>query len=89
MMKCVHIRVYGQVQHKGFRFTAMQVAYQRGIRGYIQNRKDNSLYIVAEGEEEQLNGFIEWCRKGPVWAKVEDITFDDGEVENFTSFDIR
>jgi len=54
MKKCVHIRVYGQVQHKGFRFTAMQVAYQRGIRGFIQNMKGGYLYIVAEGEEEQL-----------------------------------
>ncbi len=88
-MKCVHIRIYGQVQHKGFRFTAMQIAYQRGIRGFIQNKKDGSLYIVAEGEEEQLNGFIAWCSKGPVWAKVEDAIVEDGEVENFTSFDIK
>ena len=89
MKKCVHIRVYGHVQHKGFRFSAMQVAYQRGIRGFIQNRKDGSLYIVAEGEEDQLTGFIDWCRTGPVWAKVEDITVEDVEIENFTSFDIK
>lgn len=89
MKKCVHIRVYGQVQHKGFRFTAMQVAYQRGIRGFIQNRKDGSLYIVAEAEEDLLTGFIEWCRKGPVWAKVDDVTIEDGEIEDFTSFDIK
>lgn len=89
MKKCVHIHVYGQVQHKGFRFTAMQVAYQRGIRGYIQNRKDGSLYIVAEAEEDKLTGFIDWCRKGPVWAKVEDVTVEDGEIEDFDSFDIK
>ena len=89
MKKCVHLYIYGQVQHKGFRFTAMQVAYQRGIRGFIQNRKDGSLYLVAEGEEDKLTGFIEWCRIGPIWAKVEDVTIEDGEVENFTSFDIK
>ena len=89
MIKSVHISVFGQVQHKGFRFTAMQAAYQRGIRGFIQNRKDGSIYIVAEGEEEQLNGFIEWCRKGPIWAKVEDVTFEDGEIKNYISFDIK
>jgi acylphosphatase len=89
MKKCVHIRVYGQVQHKGFRFSAMQVAYQRGIRGFIQNMKGGYLYIVAEGEEEQLTGFVEWCRKGPIWAKVEDVTVEDGEIENYTSFDMK
>ena len=88
-MKCVHIRIYGQVQHKGFRFMAMQIAYQRGIRGFIQNKKDSSLYIVAEGEEDQLDGFITWCKKGPNWAKVESSIVEDGEIENFTSFDIK
>ena len=88
-MKCVHIRIYGQVQHKGFRFMTMQIAYQRGIRGFIQNKKDSSLYIVAEGEEDQLDGFITWCKKGPNWAKVESTIVEDGEIENFTSFDIK
>jgi len=68
---------------------AMQIAYQRGIRGFIQNKKDSSLYIVAEGEEDQLDGFITWCKKGPNWAKVESTIVEDGEIENFTSFDIK
>jgi acylphosphatase len=88
-MKCVHIHVYGRVQHTGFRFFAMQMAYQHGIRGYIQNKKDGSLYIEAEGEEEQLNGFLEWCKKGPMGSKVEEVTTDEGEIKNYTSFDIK
>jgi len=88
-MKCIYISIDGQVQHKGFRFFAMQVAYQRGIRGYIHNRKDGSIYIEAEGEEEQLNGFLEWCKKGPMGAKVKNITTEEGEIKNYTSFDIK
>jgi acylphosphatase len=88
-MKCAYIHIYGQVQHKGFRFVAMQVAYQRGIRGFIQNKRDGSLYIEAEGEEEQLNGFLEWCKKGPMGAKVENVTIEEGEFKNYTSFDIK
>ena len=88
-MKCVHIHIYGRVQHKGFRFLAMQKAYQYGVMGYIQNRKDSSLYIEAEGEEEQLNEFLEWCKKGPMGSTVEEVTTDEGEIKNFTSFDIK
>jgi acylphosphatase len=88
-MKSVVIRVYGKVHHKGFRFSAMQVAYQRGIRGFIKNEKDHSLYIEAEGEDSQLDGFIDWCRRGPVWAKVDEIEIVDSEFKNYTSFDIR
>jgi acylphosphatase len=88
-MKCFHIQVYGRVQHKGFRFVAMQKAYQHGIRGYIQNRKDGSLYIEAEGEEEELNRFLEWCSKGPMGSIVEEVTHEEGEIKDYTSFDIK
>jgi acylphosphatase len=88
-MKCVQIHIYGRVQHKGFRFLAMQKAYQYGIRGYIQNRKDGSLYIEAEGEEEQLNEFMEWCKKGPMGSTVEEVKAEDGEIKNYKSFDIK
>jgi acylphosphatase len=88
-MKCIHIHIFGRVQHVGFRFIAMQIAYQRGIRGFIQNKKDGSLYIEAEGEEEQLKAFLEWCKKGPMGSKVKEVTTVEGEIMNFSSFDIR
>jgi acylphosphatase len=88
-MKCIHIRIYGRVQHKGFRFIAMQKAYQDGIRGFIQNKKDGSLYLEAEGEDEKLNVFLEWCKKGPMGAIVDEVTVEEGEMKNFTSFDIK
>lgn len=88
-MKCIHIYVNGRVQHIGFRFFSMQKAYQYGVRGYIQNRKDGSLYIEAEGEEDQLNAFLEWCKKGPMGSKVEEVTTEEGEIKNYTSFDIK
>jgi acylphosphatase len=88
-MKCIKIFVSGQVQHRGFRFFAMQLAYQLGVRGYIHNKKDGSLYIEAEGEEDQLNNFLEWCKKGPMGCKVEKVVTEDGEIKNFTSFDMK
>ena len=87
-MKNIHIRVEGRVQHKGFRFTAMQTAYQLGIKGSIRNQRDGSLYIEAEGEEETLEKFVTWCKIGPIWAKVEKINIEEGDINNFKSFDI-
>jgi acylphosphatase len=88
-MKCLQIHIYGRVQHKGFRFVAMQKAYQTGIRGYIQNKKDGSLYVEAEGEEVQLKGFLEWCKKGPMGAVVDEVTSEEGEIKNYSAFDIK
>ena len=87
-MKSVVIIVQGKVQHKGFRFTAMQVAYQRGIKGFVKNERDGSLYIEAEGDDEQVDGFIEWCRRGPVWAKVEQVDVKEGEYKGYAGFDM-
>ena len=88
-MKSVYINIFGQVHHKGFRFYAMQTAYRFGIKGFAHNKKDGSLYIEAEGEEENLTEFIEWCKKGPIGAKVENVTTEEGEIKNYTSFDIK
>ena len=87
-MKNIHIRVEGKVQHKGFRFTAMQRAYQYGVKGIIKNQRDGSLYIEAEGNDEELKKFITWCEKGPVWAKVTKMEIEEGEVKSYTAFDI-
>jgi acylphosphatase len=88
MIKNLHIHVEGSVQHKGFRFTAMQMAYEYKVMGLVSNQRDGSLYIEAEGEEEDLEKFVKWCKKGPMWAKVEKIDVEEGEVKNYKSFDI-
>jgi acylphosphatase len=88
-MKNINIRIYGRVQRIGFRFTAMEAAYKYGIRGYVQNGENGCVYIEAEGEETSINNFVEWCKIGPLGAKVEKLLLEEGEIKNFTSFDIH
>ena len=87
-MKNIHLKIIGRVQHKGFRFSAMQNAYKFGITGIIRNLKDGALYIEAEGDEENLDKFVEWCNRGPIGAKVEEVIIENGELKNYTGFDI-
>ncbi len=87
-MKNVKIKIFGRVQRIGFRFSAMQAAYRYGICGTVQNADDGSVYIEAEGEEVNINNFIEWCKVGPLGAKVEKLLLEDGELKNYASFDI-
>ena len=88
-MKHKKLRIYGKVHRIGFRFSAMQKAYKIGVHGFAQNADDGSVYIEAEGEEEKLNEFIDWCKVGPIGAKVDRILMEDGSVCNYLSFDIR
>jgi acylphosphatase len=87
-MKCFQITVFGKVTHKGFRFGAMQMAYKLGISGFVQYKKHDCILIEAEGKKKKLKKFIEWCRSGPIWAKVEDINVKEIEIKGHKSFNI-
>jgi acylphosphatase len=50
-MKHYKIKITGRVQGIGLRFSAMQIAYRFEVKGFVQNLKDGSVYIEAEGEE--------------------------------------
>ena len=59
MKKRVHIYYSGSVQGVGFRFTAERLANSLGLTGWVKNRRDGSVEITAEGEEDKLNFLLE------------------------------
>jgi acylphosphatase len=85
-----HYKIFitGKVQGVGFRFSAMQAAYRIGILGFAKNQGSDMVYIEAEGEQEQLDQYLNWCRKGPPGSKVENVRFDEGTLRHYTSFEI-
>lgn len=85
-MKHLKIKVYGRVQGVYYRATAVERAKFHGIHGFIRNEQDGTVYIEAEGEEENLTLFLAWCRQGPPRARVDDITTVEGELKNYVSF---
>jgi len=56
------------------------------LRGWIRNL-DDKVEVVFEGSEDKVKEMLEWCKKGPSFAKVDDmkIEFSDykGEFEGF------
>ncbi len=89
MIKHFNIRFFGQVQGVGFRWTTLQRAGKLGIKGFVKNDRNGTLYIEAEGEPENLKKFIAWCKKGPLWARVENAEIAEGELKKFTEFNIE
>jgi len=88
MKKHYKLTVTGKVQGVGYRFSCMEAARRLGIRGNVRNLFDGSVYVEAEGTEDQLDGFVSWCRKGPAWARVNDVKVEEGELQDFDSFRI-
>jgi acylphosphatase len=68
------IVVSGRVQGVGFRFATVRVAERLGLRGWVRNRRDGRVEIVAEGEPEDVRQLVDWCRTGPPGARVTDVS---------------
>ena len=41
--------------------------------GWVKNRPDGNVEIVAEGEEESIREIVSWAHHGPSAARVDDI----------------
>ncbi len=72
--KRIHLFVRGRVQGVYFRATAQREARQHGLSGWVKNRTDGSVEIVAEGEEDDVKDFLAWAHSsGPSTARVDDV----------------
>ncbi len=82
------IKVSGRVQGVGFRWTTRRVAAGMGLVGWVRNAPDGSVEIEAEGERAVLERFLEWCRHGPDFSRVDSVSVNWGparaEEHNFS-----
>lgn len=86
-MKHLNIKIYGRVQGVFFRANAKKKAKELGITGFARNEPDGTVYIEAEGEEENLEKFLEWCHRGPPFAHVEKANSEfSPKIKKFKAF---
>lgn len=88
MNKHYNITVTGKVQGVYYRASTRNKAEDLHITGFVENRGDDLVYIEAEGTEENLNKLVEWCNDGPVYAIVNNVTFEEAELQGFDEFKI-
>ena len=83
----VHAKIFGRVQGVNFRFYTRLTAAQIGLKGWVRNRADGSVEVVAEGTPEQLAELIQFLNKGPESAFVSRVEIDwlaaTGEFADF------
>lgn len=84
------VMLAGDVQGVGFRYFVKRIANSLNVFGWVRNLPDGRVEIVAEGKKEDVDKFIEFCKKGNVHAKIEEITLNQEEFKGeFDSFQIR
>jgi len=78
--------VYGFVQGVGFRFAVERAARSRGVAGWVRNRPDGAVEAVFEGEREDVEALVEFCRRGPRGAEVERVEVEEESAEGLVGF---
>ena len=81
--------VHGRVQGVFFRDSTRRMAQQRGINGWVTNRRDGAVEAVFEGDEESVESLVAFARRGPRGAQVERVDVVDEEPGGLTAFSIR
>ncbi len=84
------IKVTGRVQGVGYRYFVQKKAAGLNIRGWVKNMSDGSVMVMAQGDETDVDTFIDYLRTGPSMARVERITKNRmPELERFDSFRVK
>ncbi|WP_066795618.1 acylphosphatase [Sphingomonas soli] len=72
-MAIKRILVSGRVQAVGFRDWVVRTAKAEGITGWVRNRNDGSVEMIASGEDDAVTRFADACREGPALARVDHV----------------
>jgi acylphosphatase len=84
----VHLVVHGRVQGVFYRATTLEKAIELGLTGWVRNRADGAVEVVAEGDRQEIENLVDWCRVGPKHAQVTDVDIHwesyTGEFREFT-----
>jgi len=85
----VHVYVTGKVQGVFFRQNVKRKAQSCDVCGWVRNLLDGRVEAVFEGEDVSVNDVVEYCHRGPSFAKVEcvEVFFED-YVGDFLDFRI-
>jgi acylphosphatase len=68
-----HVLIRGRVQGVGYRAWTERTACERGLGGWVRNRRDGAVEAVFMGETAVVDAMVAVCRAGPAAARVDHI----------------
>jgi acylphosphatase len=69
----LHAIVHGYVQGVGFRAFAAREGRRLGVAGWVRNRADGAVEVVAEGERAAVEELLRSLKRGPNEAEVQRV----------------
>jgi acylphosphatase len=84
-----NILVKGRVQGVNYRATVQAKAHEFNLTGFVRNLNNGNVYIEAEGDQDDLSKFIDWCYIGSPRSKVTEVSSVEADLKNFQTFEVR
>jgi acylphosphatase len=82
--------VHGRVQGVNFRYYTRLRAQELGVTGYVRNKWDRTVEVVAEGEREAVEKLLEFIKVGPRGALVQRVNSQwQDPTGQFKYFEVR
>ena len=85
----LRLKVVGQVQGVGYREFAVIEANARSLIGWVRNRSDGTVEIVASGPTKEIEAFVGVCMRGPKSARVSNVELGPAEAPDSLGFKRR
>ena len=89
-MHQAHLIISGKVQGVFYRASCQDMAVKYGLNGWVKNLPSGEVEILVQGDKEQIEKLIEWCKKGPPNADVTDVKIKWQEInEKINGFSVK
>ena len=85
-MKHLSIHVIGKVQGVWFRVNTKETASKLGLFGFVKNEADGSVYIEVSGDENNIENFVAWCKKGEAPSRVDELIIKENDKKYHEEF---
>jgi acylphosphatase len=77
----LHAYIEGYVQGVGFRYFVLRTAQEHNLTGWVRNRYDGRVELVAEGQLADLNRLLAQVRQGPPSSDVRNVNYEFTEAQ--------
>jgi acylphosphatase len=89
IVRTAHARVEGRVQGVGYRAWVESRAREKGLVGWVRNRRDSSVEMVLQGPSDLVEEMLRECRDGPLDADVTKIEILGEGAGAYDGFEVR
>jgi acylphosphatase len=84
--QAIRLIIEGRVQGVGYRWWAEGQAARLGLDGWVRNRRDGTVELLAIGKPDALDLMAEACARGPTGAQVSKVARAAAEDDGSRGF---